>query len=400
LLNLRFKMPISRERLRELDDRFRLCVCCHVRTATMAVGTLQALLLFFALASFSSHSIRPTEMYYSHFSTSTNSNSDPIFIVGPDPRNINSEPLKKSRDSDSLDSLVLLFGQLSGYSSDTFNDITPEHRHVMETHPKTHADELVLNNISEKDSKEPVARTAPVLAPSSPRRRFRAEDRFVMLCVLCMSLFFSLLLVIGATKRRPAYLIPFFCLQVFDFCTTCISFMGFFTYLNSPSVAAKQWLHSDEVHFPYKHRLQNMSDSNLMLLLVIVASLVITIKAYWLALVFSCYKYLVCLARLEAGLSLFDEPSGWPLGRVRSSRGGGSSMDAEPEVVVYEMDYPVPMEPAAPNSALPVPTTTAAGGVVPPKYDDVITKIPINANAPPPYFATSAAPRDATPSTR
>ncbi len=137
-----------------------------------------------------------------------------------------------------------------------------------------------------------------------------------------------------------------------------------------------------------------------MLLLVIVASLVITLKAYWLALVFSCYKYLVCLARLEAGLSLFDEPSGWPLGRVRSSRGTGSSMDAEPEVVVYEMDYPVPAEPAAPNSALPVPTTTAAGGVVPPKYDDVITKIPINANAPPPYFATSAAARDATPTTR
>lgn len=82
-----------------------------------------------------------------------------------------------------------------------------------------------------------------------------------MLCVLCMALFFSLLLVIGATKRRPAYLIPFFCLQVFDFCTTCISFMGFFTYLNSPSVAAKQWLQSDEVHLPYKRHLLDMSDS-------------------------------------------------------------------------------------------------------------------------------------------
>ena len=139
-------MPISRERLRELDDRFRLCVCCHVRTATMAIGTLQALLIFFALASFSSHSIRPSEMYYSHYSTATNSNSDPIYIVGPDPRNINSEPLKKSRDSNSFDSIVLLFGQLSGYSSDTFNDISPEHRHMMETQAKASTDELALNN--------------------------------------------------------------------------------------------------------------------------------------------------------------------------------------------------------------------------------------------------------------
>lgn len=139
-----------------------------------------------------------------------------------------------------------------------------------------------------------------------------------------------------------------------------------------------------------------------MLLLVIVASLVITIKAYWLALVFSCYKYLVCLARIEAGLSLFDDPTGWPIGRFRSSRVGGSATDAEPEVVVYEMDYPVPpVDPAGASSdtSLPVPTTTAAGGVVPPKYDDVITKIPINANAPPPYFSTSSA-RNATPSTR
>ena len=139
-------MPISRERLRELDDRFRLCVCCHVRTATMAVGTLQALLLFFALASFSSHSIRPTEMYYSYYSTATNANSEPIFIVGPDLRNVNSDPFKKSRDSDSFDSIVLLFGQLSGYSSDTFNDITPEHRHALETQAKASTDELVLNN--------------------------------------------------------------------------------------------------------------------------------------------------------------------------------------------------------------------------------------------------------------
>lgn len=137
-----------------------------------------------------------------------------------------------------------------------------------------------------------------------------------------------------------------------------------------------------------------------MLLLVIIASLIITLKAYWLALVFSCYKYLVCLARLEAGLSLFDE--GWPLGRPRSSRAGGSGTDAEPEVVIYEMDYPVPpVEPNGTSSdpSMPVPTTTAAGGVVPPKYDDVITKIPINANAPPPYFSTSTSARDATATT-
>lgn len=140
-------MPISSERLRELDERFRLCICCHVRTATMAVGALQALILFFALASFSSHSIRPSEMYYTHYSTSTNSNSDPILQVGPDPRELNTDTLKKSRDTDSFDALVLLFGQLSGYSSDTFNDINSEHRHGSRSQAKpSSTEELVLNN--------------------------------------------------------------------------------------------------------------------------------------------------------------------------------------------------------------------------------------------------------------
>lgn len=139
-------MPISRERLRELDDRFRLCVCCHVRTATMAIGTLQALILFFALASFSSHSIRPSEMYYSRFSTATNSNTDPVIFVGPESRNLDIEPLKASRDPDSFDTIVLLFGQLSGYSSDNFNGISPEHRHGPTSQTKSGADELFLNN--------------------------------------------------------------------------------------------------------------------------------------------------------------------------------------------------------------------------------------------------------------
>jgi len=45
-----------------------------------------------------------------------------------------------------------------------------------------------------------------------------AEDMNVGVVVTFCTFAITLLMVFGAVKGKPSYLMPFFCLQVFDFC--------------------------------------------------------------------------------------------------------------------------------------------------------------------------------------
>jgi lysosomal-associated transmembrane protein len=95
------------------------------------------------------------------------------------------------------------------------------------------------------------------------------------------------MLVYGAIKCRPGYLMPFFCLQVFDFCVSCLTVVGYFSYI--PDI--KRWIAAQE-YLPWKEALLAVDNDWLMLMAVMFFVLVLTLKAYFIGIVWSCYKYL------------------------------------------------------------------------------------------------------------
>jgi hypothetical protein len=73
--------------------------------------------------------------------------------------------------------------------------------------------------------------------PSSRRftmSKWSDEDRIAVLVLLALGLSVTSLLCAGILKRRPSWMMPYFCLQLFDLCITCISMLGYFANVPNP----------------------------------------------------------------------------------------------------------------------------------------------------------------------
>ncbi len=161
--------------------------------------------------------------------------------------------------------------------------------------------------------------------------------------------------------------------------------MSLCTY--QPSV--RTWLSSPRVHLPYKSQLLDLGDTPLAILVLLLASMLLLLKAYWLSMVYSSYKWLLQEARLNMQRhSLRCATARLPGGGATGTGVGGT------DAVIYEFEMPLISD----ESSLGARTLPPVGPVMPPKYEDVLCKIPINANAPPPYILSqSQIPLQSTP---
>lgn len=144
------------------------------------------------------------------------------------------------------------------------------------------------NADSEKKDDQEVIIQYETPSINSPEK-IRKENLCMFFALVMCTFLVAVMLVYGAIKSRPSCLMPFFCLQVFDFCLTCLWVVGYMTY--APDI--KVWIvQQGMADWPgMKHFLQ-MDDQWLMLLGVIVLILILTVKAYLIQMVWSCYKYL------------------------------------------------------------------------------------------------------------
>jgi len=115
-----------------------------------------------------------------------------------------------------------------------------------------------------------------------------AEDKAVGVAVAASSLAITIMLIYGTARGRPGYIMPFFCLQAFDFCISCLTVVGYLSYM--PDI--KQWIKS-QPDLPYKENLLAMSPQTLDLLAISFFFAIVLVKAYFLGVVWATYKYLV-----------------------------------------------------------------------------------------------------------
>ncbi|XP_026477019.1 lysosomal-associated transmembrane protein 4B-like [Ctenocephalides felis] len=105
----------------------------------------------------------------------------------------------------------------------------------------------------------------------------------VTICTLAI----TLMMLYGAVKQKPAHILPFFCLQLFDFAITTLTATGYLCYLRSV-----HRLVSESRHLPMREELLKLSPQTLSLLVLVGFICVMLFKAYCIGVVWRCYKYL------------------------------------------------------------------------------------------------------------
>ncbi|BHF60470.1 Lysosomal-associated transmembrane protein 4A [Sparganum proliferum] len=220
--------------------------------------------------------------------------------------------------------------------------------------------------------------------PSSQRCLDRHSNPYFSLCLALLSLAFGYLLVHGVISRQPAHLLPFFCLQVFDFVVALICMLG---YMSSAS-SIGHWLRDKINSNPhFKDHPVTMHPTSIALIMISTSCLILAFKAYCIGMVWDCHRYLLLSNRLGPlrGNSARRLPFFWSAVFRRGyppAEEVVGDLETNPRDTTSVFVGPMPTEPPA-ESALP-------------KYEEALNT-PANAYAPPPYFPNPSKEAEATP---
>ncbi|XP_034029726.1 lysosomal-associated transmembrane protein 4B-like [Thalassophryne amazonica] len=111
---------------------------------------------------------------------------------------------------------------------------------------------------------------------------------------MCIASAVSLLMILicgmaayGAYKLRATWIIPFFCYQIFDFALNTLVAVSIVVYPNT----VQDYLQQLPENFPYKDEIAAFSNLGLVVIVLIFIGCILTFKAYLIACVWSCYRY-------------------------------------------------------------------------------------------------------------
>lgn len=105
----------------------------------------------------------------------------------------------------------------------------------------------------------------------------------VCLCMIAI----TLMLIYGAIKGKPSHLLPFFCLQLFDFAITTLTAAGYLCYLRSVHK-----LIAESTRLPWRDELLQLNPQTLSVVVLFSFISVVFLKAYAISIIWRCYKYL------------------------------------------------------------------------------------------------------------
>ncbi|XP_062897068.1 lysosomal-associated transmembrane protein 4B [Mobula hypostoma] len=112
---------------------------------------------------------------------------------------------------------------------------------------------------------------------------------------ICIATAISLLMITicgmatyGAYKQRSAWIVPFFCYQIFDCALNTLVAISLVVYPNS----IQDYLQQLPDDMPYKEDIMSMNPTYLLFIVVFFISVILAFKAYLIACVWNCYRYI------------------------------------------------------------------------------------------------------------
>ncbi|KAJ8290964.1 hypothetical protein GJAV_G00019720 [Gymnothorax javanicus] len=88
-------------------------------------------------------------------------------------------------------------------------------------------------------------------------------------------------------EQHAAWIIPFFCYQIFDFALNTLVAVSVMVY---PSTI-QDYLHQMPGNFPYKEEITSMNNVCLVFVVLLFISCILAFKAYLIGCVWNCYRY-------------------------------------------------------------------------------------------------------------
>ncbi|GFY48929.1 lysosomal-associated transmembrane protein 4A [Trichonephila inaurata madagascariensis] len=121
-------------------------------------------------------------------------------------------------------------------------------------------------------------------------RHHQLKDVHVALAITVCTGVLTLFLLYGTIRGKPNYLMPFFSLQVFDFIISTLTAVGYFS-----SVPDVRRMLEEASDLPMQKELMHLNPEWLCAILMIAVVVCMLLKAYFMGVVWSCYKYLKLL---------------------------------------------------------------------------------------------------------
>ncbi|XP_030369712.1 lysosomal-associated transmembrane protein 4A [Scaptodrosophila lebanonensis] len=119
----------------------------------------------------------------------------------------------------------------------------------------------------------------------SYNRRYQNFDMGGLVCTCMIAI--TLMMIYGTIKGKPSHLLPFFCLQLFDFAITTLTAAGYICYLQ-----AIHRIIAESHRLPWREKLLELPPEELVVVVLVVFVCIVFLKAYCIGIVWRCYKYL------------------------------------------------------------------------------------------------------------
>lgn len=197
----------------------------------------------------------------------------------------------------------------------------------------------------------------------------------VFLCMIAV----TLMLIYGAVKAKPSHLLPFFCLQIFDFAIATLTAANHLCYIRSMHV----WITESQNRLPWKEELIQLSPQTLSVLVLTGFILFILLKAYAIGIVWRCYKFLSFRQHNIRSMLPYIIPDAPESTNIRQARDSNSLLPNYDEAVAQSLKQAPP-----PSYIVAMSMNNKDTGQIDATPDETVT---INSNEnvsfsdPPPY---------------
>ncbi|KFU96259.1 Lysosomal-associated transmembrane protein 4B, partial [Chaetura pelagica] len=113
---------------------------------------------------------------------------------------------------------------------------------------------------------------------------------------MCIAAAISLLMILicamatyGAYKQHAAWIIPFFCYQIFDFALNTLVAISVLVYPSTIQDYLRQLVNH---LIPYKEEIMSVNPTCLVVIILLFISIILAFKGYLISCVWNCYRYI------------------------------------------------------------------------------------------------------------
>jgi len=109
-------------------------------------------------------------------------------------------------------------------------------------------------------------------------------DHLLGMMIACLSFLFTAMLVYGAAARRAVYLLPFFCMQVFDLSLYALASFALLRFSGSIKLALLQ-------NPQFRETVSHLTELQFLVCLIAVCVVILLLKVFLMSIVWDCFKY-------------------------------------------------------------------------------------------------------------